>query len=103
MDSQPIIHKYGWDAPASRSRFDSIDVTIVLILVTALLGLLVFWISSLQNQIVNDHTRNTNQTARINHLSALVKQLDFACMPLNTGGGVTQCQQPNVLQAPPSK
>jgi hypothetical protein len=39
---------------------------------------------------------------RVYRLQARVTTLERACGPVNTGGGVTQCANPNVLQAPPN-
>lgn len=35
-------------------------------------------------------------------LAGQVRTLNHACIPTYTGGGVTQCAQPNIIQAPPT-
>ncbi len=42
-------------------------------------------------------------TVEVRRLNSQVTNLNHACVPVYTGGGVTQCSQPNVLQAPPTK
>lgn len=103
MDSQPITHKYGWDQPASRTPMLTWELTTLAVVVAAVFGAFSLWISSVEGTATKLSHSNTTLVSRVNRLSALVKQLDYACMPADTGGGVTQCQQPNILQAPPSK
>lgn len=39
--------------------------------------------------------------ARMDSMQARIVKLERACGPVYTGGGVWQCAQPNVRQAPP--
>jgi hypothetical protein len=39
----------------------------------------------------------------VHDLRARVLKLEHACIPTYTGGGVWQCKQPDMLQAPPTK
>lgn len=41
--------------------------------------------------------------AKVHDLDNRIIKLEHACIPTNTGGGVWQCRQPDMVQAPPSK